>query len=287
MVDAGLPLAFVLRVLELAKESEGVRDLVHLWAEAPDENERNEVEAELQGSIDDREDPGPTTRVESVEQADRLLDQRRREKEHLRRLVEAHGGVSEVARQAEMPQPSLSRLLNAMSETRPSTLLKLARAMDLPLSALELPTRALLEPAGVRPGDVTAGETPDRGSNENSLWISFVRELGVVPIEAWEFFAVRSGGPNRRSELHELLLRPSTSAGPWYLFEDAIARVASTYPNIRFETWKQIDVFKGSANLLEFVVAEPLGDREPLKRALSAVHQRLTERLGAQVHSEV
>jgi DNA-binding phage protein len=136
MVDAGLPSAFVLRVLELARESEGVEDLVHLWAEAPDADERREVEAALQGAIEDREPGGPAIEVTSAGGAERLLEQRRRHKEHLRRLVEASGGVSAVARRAGMPQPSLSRLLNAMSELRPATLGRLADALGLPLAAL-------------------------------------------------------------------------------------------------------------------------------------------------------
>jgi len=136
MIDAGLPSSFVLRVIELAKESEGVEDLVYLWAEAPDEDERREIEAELHGTIEDREPAGPAHRVESVDAGDHLLDQRRAMKEHLRQLVEQRGGVTNVARRAEMPQPSLSRLLNSLSEPRPATLLRLAQAMDLSVEAL-------------------------------------------------------------------------------------------------------------------------------------------------------
>ena len=136
MVDAGLPSAFVLRVLELARESEGVEDLIHLWAEAPDDAERHALEADLQEAIEDREPAGPSFSVGSVDDGDRLLDQRRAQKAHLRQLVESRGGVSEVARRAAMPQPSLSRLLNAMSEVRTTTLVRLAKAMRLPLAAL-------------------------------------------------------------------------------------------------------------------------------------------------------
>ncbi len=139
MLAANLPLEFVGLVLELAKTSEGVEDLVHLWSSAPDEAERREVEAELQAAIEDREPSGPAIEAASVEEGERLLKQRCRQKEHLRRLVDAHGGVSEVARRAQMPQPSLSRLLNSMSEPRPPTLLRLAEAMDLTVSDLAGP----------------------------------------------------------------------------------------------------------------------------------------------------
>lgn len=136
MVDAGLPYAFVLRVLELARESEGVEDLVHLWGGAPDTVERHEVEADLHGMLEDREPSGDIVDVSSGEDGDRLLGLRSRQKAHLRRLVDERGGVSEVARRAKMPQPSLSRLLNSMSEPRAGTLNRLAEAMGVPVSAL-------------------------------------------------------------------------------------------------------------------------------------------------------
>jgi DNA-binding phage protein len=153
MVVGGLPYAFVLRVLDLARESDGVADLIHLWAEAPDADERREVEADLQGMIEDREPAGEPLAVVSVDSGDQLLDERRRRKDHLRRLVEEHGGVSEVARRAEMPQPSLSRLLNSMSEPRPATMKRLAEAMRLSVSALSTdpptpPSVVIGSPAG-------------------------------------------------------------------------------------------------------------------------------------------
>jgi len=129
----------VLRIVELARESEGVDDLLNLWAEAPDAEERQQVEADLYAMIEDREPAGGTAQVASVDDGDALLAARRTQKEHLRRLVEAHGGVSEVARRADIPQPSLSRLLGSVSEPRPATLNRLAAAMGLAPAALLAP----------------------------------------------------------------------------------------------------------------------------------------------------
>lgn len=64
MVDAGLSSEFVSRILELAQESEGVEDLVHLWAGAPNDRERKEVESDLREAIADRE-PRKARRSES------------------------------------------------------------------------------------------------------------------------------------------------------------------------------------------------------------------------------
>ncbi|NOY90817.1 MAG: helix-turn-helix transcriptional regulator [Deltaproteobacteria bacterium] len=136
MVDTGLPTSFVLRVLELARESEGIDDLLQLWADAPDTAERQAVEAELGATIDDRDGGAGDFVIDSTDAAGELLEQRRRFKARLRRLIAERGGVSAVARRAEMPQPSLSRLLNSMSEPRSSTLHRLADAMDLTVADL-------------------------------------------------------------------------------------------------------------------------------------------------------
>ena len=173
MLAANLPEAFVGRVLELAKTSEGVEDLVHLWSSAPDEAERREVEAELQGAIEDRERSGPAIEVASVEEGERLLKQRCRQKEHLRRLVAAHGGVSEVARRAQMPQPSLSRLLNSMSEPRPSTLLRLAEAMGLTVSDLAAPQTQAPQALAVYTAEPYVAESREYGVLESiGIWLA-------------------------------------------------------------------------------------------------------------------
>ena len=76
MVNAKLPLMFVLRVIELANESEGVEDLLHLWAEASNADERGEVEADLYEAIEDRELAEATLKLGSVEAVSRLFAER-------------------------------------------------------------------------------------------------------------------------------------------------------------------------------------------------------------------
>lgn len=118
-------------------------DLLRLWAEAPDAAERQQVEADLYAMIEDREPAGGSPQVPSVDGEGALLAARRAQKEHLWRLVEAQGGVREVARRADIPQPSLSRLLGSVSEPRPATLNRLAAAMGLAPAALLTPDAAL------------------------------------------------------------------------------------------------------------------------------------------------
>ena len=63
--------------------------------------------------------------------AERVLPSVVDHKKRLRDLIDRHGGVSEVARRAGIPQPSLSRLLNDASRPRRATLYKIARALDV------------------------------------------------------------------------------------------------------------------------------------------------------------
>lgn len=185
MVQTGLPAAFALRVLELSRESEGVEDLLHLWWEAPNVEERRELEADLQGMIEDRDPPTDSFPVNSAEDGDRLLRVRSEHKEYLRWLVEKHGGVSRVARLAEMPQPSLSRLLNSMSEPRLTTLSRLAKAMGLAPSELDPPTVSAFPTESVV-GSATEGTSSRRAAARlQSCLQRFERKL-VRPLGGME-----------------------------------------------------------------------------------------------------
>lgn len=68
----------------------------------------------------------------SYDQLDDVVDAVRAQKEKLRKLIDAHGGVSEVARKAGMHQSALSRMLNSASMPRRTTLYRIANALDLP-----------------------------------------------------------------------------------------------------------------------------------------------------------
>ncbi len=137
MVGSGLDWRFVNRVVALALQGNGADSLVEMGAEATSQEDRDAVVADLYELLEDVASPAD----HGVEQRDTeaLLSDRQREKAHLRALIEAHGGVSAVARAASIPQPSLSRMLASLSEPRPATLRKLAVAMNLDLAALQPP----------------------------------------------------------------------------------------------------------------------------------------------------
>ena len=52
-------------------------------------------------------------------------------KDRLRMIVEERGGVTKLAEATGIPQPSLSRFFNSTSRPRRSTLLKIAKALEL------------------------------------------------------------------------------------------------------------------------------------------------------------
>lgn len=133
LVAAGSPPEFVRQVRALAQESEGARDLLELWDEEIDLAERDATVAALHELVEDQQ---PLPLEQTAPDVALLLEERLAWKEHLRGLVESHGGVSAVAEAAGIPQPSLSRMLNTPSEPRPSTLQRLAAGLGMPLEAL-------------------------------------------------------------------------------------------------------------------------------------------------------
>lgn len=57
-------------------------------------------------------------------------------KEKLREEVDREGGINELARRTGIPQPSLSRFFSSDSMPRRTTLYKIAKALNLPESAI-------------------------------------------------------------------------------------------------------------------------------------------------------
>lgn len=134
MNKADLPVPFVERVRALAMDDQGAFDLMELWANATDANERGEIVADLDELLSDVEEaPARAERKPRVHPGDLAgaLRSIRAFKDRLRVLIDQHGGVSAVARKAGIPQPSLSRMLASGSMPRRSTLFKIANAIGV------------------------------------------------------------------------------------------------------------------------------------------------------------
>ncbi len=135
MMNAGLDREFIAKASELARVDQGIYDLMALWfGSAADVEERDEIVADIQESIDDYTDAPQEPVHKPYIKYDRLEDVAKRvmaEKAKLRLLIDKHGGISAVAQKSGIPQPSLSRMLSSPSIPRRSTLYKIANALGL------------------------------------------------------------------------------------------------------------------------------------------------------------
>jgi DNA-binding phage protein len=139
MVAKGLSIAFVDRALRLAADDQGAFELIELWAEARTRKDRDAAIADLQDAIDEAlEMPRGIIEKPKVgfESLDAVAGRVMKHKQRLRALIDAHGGISEVAHRSGIPQPSLSRMLSSASMPRRTTLYRIARALEVDESAL-------------------------------------------------------------------------------------------------------------------------------------------------------
>ena len=135
MDRAGIDRDFIVEASELARQDQGVYELMSLWRESTAKAERDEIVGDIQDSIDDYRD-APMSPVKKpyikFEKLGEVAQQIMARKARLREVIDRHGGVSAVAEKTGIPQPSLSRMLNSASMPRKSTLYRIANALDLP-----------------------------------------------------------------------------------------------------------------------------------------------------------
>lgn len=139
LTESGLPARFADAVLQLANTDQGVFDLLALWAECKEPEERDQIVAELQEVIDEESElvAGPVQKPKiPFEDLEGVTESIAEFKKKLRDLIDQNGGVTEVARRSGIPQPSLSRMLSSVSMPRRTTLYRIANALNLPESAI-------------------------------------------------------------------------------------------------------------------------------------------------------
>jgi DNA-binding phage protein len=125
----------------VARDYEGVYDLMMMWSEVLDTAERDEIVADIQDMIDECSEPvGPRKeRYVRFDDLDWIANNIMKFKDNLRREVDTQGmTLTQLAERTGMPLPSLSRFFNNASMPRRATLLKIAEALDL--SAVEIAT---------------------------------------------------------------------------------------------------------------------------------------------------
>ena len=139
MRHVGLESAFIGSLMENCLRYEGIRDLMELWAEETDSTERDKIVHDLQESLDDiihapaQPEERPYLRFDDLVEVKTDV---RAFKERLRREVDRQGGLCELARKTGIPQPSLSRFFASNAMPRRTTIYKIAKALNLPESAI-------------------------------------------------------------------------------------------------------------------------------------------------------
>lgn len=135
MIQAGLPPKFVQRAQNLAIEYEGAYDLMVLWHEESETEERGKIIADLEEHIDDKRDNNhgkilirPKIDFDDIKD---IAENTIAFKAKLRTIVDSNGGVPELSKRTGMAEPSLYRFFSSASIPRKTTLYKIANALGL------------------------------------------------------------------------------------------------------------------------------------------------------------
>lgn len=139
MRHQNLESSFICSLMENCQRFEGLRDLMEMWYEETDSKERDQIIADLQESLDDIENAPLKTEERPYLRFDDLEEIKNDVvafKQRLRAEVDRQGGISNLARKTGIPQASLSRFFSSTSMPRRTTLFKIAKALNLPETAI-------------------------------------------------------------------------------------------------------------------------------------------------------
>ncbi len=139
MRNEGIEDAFIDCLMEHCQRYEGLKDLMQMWFEESDEGEKELIIADLQETLDDiinapkEPEERPYLHYEDLKSIQHDIHDF---KNKLREEVDRQGGITALARNTGIPQPSLSRFFSSDSMPRRTTLYKIAKALNLPESAI-------------------------------------------------------------------------------------------------------------------------------------------------------
>lgn len=132
MSKSGLPVEFIDKAALLANVYEGAYDLMKLWANETEQDEKDQIIADLQEEIDSKEEAHnrvfKSAKI-NFDELDKNIKDVLAFKKGLRVLVDNWGGVSKLAQVTGIPQPSLSRFFNSGSLPRNTTIYKIMEAL--------------------------------------------------------------------------------------------------------------------------------------------------------------
>jgi DNA-binding phage protein len=132
MEKVKLPNIFIVTAIKTALEFEGIADLLSLWSEEDEKNEKEEIISDIQDMIDACNQKETSEEIYvKFNDLDAIANNVRAFKDSLYQKVMGHGGISKLAEQTGIPQPSLSRFFNSNAMPRRATVLKIAKALNL------------------------------------------------------------------------------------------------------------------------------------------------------------
>ncbi|MBS0351066.1 MAG: helix-turn-helix domain-containing protein [Proteobacteria bacterium] len=132
MKKSGLSDVFIVASVKTALSFEGVADLINLWKKAEGQKEREEIVADIQDMIDECSQTSKTEELYvKFNDLEAISKDIRAFKDSLLQLVVEQGGITKLSEITGIPQPSLSRFFNSNSMPRRSTILKIAKALNL------------------------------------------------------------------------------------------------------------------------------------------------------------
>jgi len=127
-----LPPIFIVNAIKTGLEFEGVANLLFLWSKENDPKEKQEIISDIQDMIETCQKKNPTKEITiKFNDLATIAKNIRAFKDSLYQKVMSSGGISQLAESTGIPQPSLSRFFNSNAMPRRSTVLKIAKALDL------------------------------------------------------------------------------------------------------------------------------------------------------------
>ena len=156
MVKEDIPEIFVSNIVRAALELKHIADLMELWSEKENKWIKERIIFEILDKLDnihykDKEDleanlkyitdlKGNDTEEIYIKlnDLDAISKNIRAFKDSLLQVVNERGGIRVLARKTNIPQPSLSRFFNSNTMPHRTTLLKIAKALQLDKIKIEL-----------------------------------------------------------------------------------------------------------------------------------------------------
>lgn len=137
LIEKGYSKVFIYDCLIYSRKHESMYELLQIWNQSNDENEKDEIIANLQDMIDDCQYV-PKEPIEiDLSDIDNISKNLRAFKDALSIIINEKGGIKILSEKTGIPQPSISRLLNTYSIPQRVTLLKIKNALGIDKITLE------------------------------------------------------------------------------------------------------------------------------------------------------